>query len=73
MKYEPIYDRKYLGLCLEVIKDDLDEIIKWSVRNGDKCLDEIIDIENKLKELKKKLYDDTNLWTGKGNYKTGIK
>ena len=55
MKYEPIYDRKYLGLCLEVIKDDLDEIIKWSVRNGDKCLDEMTEIENKLKELKKKI------------------
>ena len=61
MQYEPIYDRKYLGLCLEVIEDDLEELIKWSVYNGDKCLDEMTEIENKLKELKKKLYDGTNL------------
>ena len=55
MQYEPFYDRKYMKLCLEVIEDDLEELIKWSVRNGDKCLDEMTEIENKLKELKKKL------------------
>lgn len=45
------YSKEYGKLTLSVLKDNVDDLSKWSVNNGDKFIEEIAIIENLITEM----------------------
>lgn len=50
-----LYNEKYLKDTLKTISDELDELEKWSVWNGDHKLDEIKQVQDVYETLKRQL------------------
>lgn len=49
------YNRSYLKNTLDVISDNLDDLEKWSVWNGDKKIDEIRQLAGLFKLIRKQM------------------
>ena len=50
-----LYDKKFLDLTIQVLKDNLDDLSKWSVYNEDKYSEEVSALEKHIKHIEKDL------------------
>jgi len=46
------FDQKYLKTLITVMKDNVDDLSKWSAYNGDKLQEEAIKMETMLENIR---------------------